>query len=362
LFGQSEVKYGGSELSGWAPQCVEIVMGSDITFKRADGSETVWPIQPALSTTEFSVLVPCGEGHSPIPLRFAVCVEDYNRLRLDVVRGVETCVKYTLERKARAVLRRFPPLLARAATVRAELPVTEGWKPVFTAWHDRVEVCVHDHGGGVLLKLGPEGMSYKPEEGSEEKCYEVFSSRMSFARRNRPMYCLASGGWFDAFFALAGDRDRVVLMGYWRDPDGGPKRSAFEFPFVLCKVWEGDWSVQQLTSLDPSPEMLRTLNLSEVPKKWNTECNEINLTDSAWMKMTDSSGVTTAEWHIKGAPTPLWFIASQQVESVMCEVVVEDYNRIKLQVSTEIHYCSKTGRCDSEWVSTVEYTLARKRS
>jgi hypothetical protein len=352
--------FGRGEAGEWVPQCVEIVMDSDITFKRADGSETVWPIQPVLSTTEFSVLVPC-DGHASIPLRFAVCVEDYNRLRLDVVRGVETCVKYTLERKARAVLRRFPPLLARAATVRAELAVTEGCASALMEWRDRVEVCVHDYGGGVLLKLGRKGMSYKPEEGSEEKCYTVFSSRMSFQQRKRPMFCLASGGWFDVFFALAGDPHRVVLVGYWKDPDSRPKNLAFKIPFVPCKVWEGDWSVQRLTPLDPSLEVLRKLNLSEVPKKWNTECNEINLTDGAWMKMTDSSGVTTAEWQIIREQGPLWFKASQQVASVTCEVVVEDYNRIKLEVSTEFQYYSKTGRCASEWVSTVEYTLVRKR-
>jgi hypothetical protein len=361
LFGRSEVQFGGSELSGWAPQCEEIAMdGGRITFRRTGSSETVWRIKD-VQPTGFSVLVPCGEGHRSIPLDFAVCVEDFNRLRLDVVRGVETCVKYTLERKARAVLRRFPPLLARAATVRAELAVTEGCASALMEWRDRVEVCVHDYGGGVLLKLGRKGMSYKPEEGSEEKCYTVFSSRMSFQQRKRPMFCLASGGWFDVFFALAGDPHRVVLVGYWKDPDSRPKNLAFKIPFVPCKVWEGDWSVQRLTPLDPSLEVLRKLNLSEVPKKWNTECNEINLTDGAWMKMTDSSGVTTAEWHIKGEPEPLWFIASQQDESVMCEVVVEDYNRIKLEVSTEFQYYSKTGRCASEWVSTVEYTLVRKR-
>jgi hypothetical protein len=363
--------FGRGEAGEWVPQCVEIVMDSDVRFKRADGSETVWPIQPALSTTEFNVLVPCA-GHASIPLRFAVCAEDYNRLRLDVVRGVGTCVKYTLERKARAVLRRFPPLLAGAAAMRQVLPVTEEWegdrsmKGVFAEWRKRVEVCVHDH-GGVLLKLGPNGMSYKPDGSVECKglrsngtsydleapyrCYDVFRYRMSFDLRNRPMYRPGDGEYFDVSFALAGVPARVVLVGYCRDPDRRWKRLAFRIPFVPCKVWEGDWSVQQLTSLDPPPEVV---------EKWNTVCDEINLTDGAWMKMTNSSGVTTAEWHIHREPEPLWFRAFQKFETVACSVVVEDYNHIKLQVATET-YPNTTGRIECVRVPTVEYTLARKR-
>jgi hypothetical protein len=153
-------------------------------------------------------------------------------------------------------------------------------------------------------------------------------------------------------FTLTGDKNRVSLLCKYTQPANLSDSVAFNIPFVPCNVWEGDWSVQAVTPLNPAPNA----------KKWNTVCNAINLADKGWMQLTHPSGVmvTGDLWRIDDHPGQLWFRASQSNVAVACRVQVEDYNHIKLHIQTESK--SSASQQKTVFVPTVEYTLARKHT
>jgi len=340
--------FGKGEADAWAPGCAEIVMdGATITFRWKDGKEVAWGMQE-VQPAGFNTVVTCGEKHSDIPLRFDVHARDYNHLQLRVARGGQTYVTYALKRNVPVVLRPLPPPLADAAEKRVILNVAKyesdpGLKDLFKEWCKQVELCVHKK--CALLKLGKEGRPFKQiEDPLSENSYTSLVYKLN---PKTTMY-RSEYGWRPISFKLTGDQFRVVLWCFYTEPQSLSGQMAFNIPFMWCKVWEGDWSVQQVTPLDGVP-------------KWNTMCNAISLTDTRWMKLMHSSGVamTSDDWRIDSDPEPLWFRASQLHAIVACSVQVEDYNHIKLHVQTESYSESerKTVR-----VPTVEYTLTRKHT
>jgi hypothetical protein len=349
--------FGKGEADAWAPNCAEIAMdGAKITFRWAGREEevVVWDmrdVQPA----GFNVEVPGAEldevRHQPIPLRFGVRARDYNHLSLDVARNGITHVTYALERRPRVGLRPLPPPLADAARERMSLRVNywrveEPWMDdMFKRWCKRVELCVHEK--FVLLKLGREGQLFK-QTADSDSCDMLLQPLDS----TQMTYLHEDFGRCPIAFKLTGGVRRVVLLCYYIGPSHLKGHPAFNIPFVLCHVWEGIWSVQQITAL---PQRWR--NAADKVPEWNTECCEIEMTNDRRMVLK-GVGVTTDEWRINADPEPLTFGAwlGRRV-NVACSVDVEDYNRIKLRVHT-VSYFVTEGKDVS--VPTVEYTLARK--
>jgi hypothetical protein len=275
--------------------------------------------------------------------------------------------RHTVLRSEDSELR--PPVPV-AALLRVELPVDEwncakDFQNLFTKEGlARIELCVTSD--CILLKVGLSGVTYK----HAGILAQPMRAEVSKVGSDGRVYHADGEAPFRIFFTLEGSWTNPWLKCYRSplakpsettrngdDQAGAPSKLVFNFRFELCDVWRNErWFVHEVTPFGGV--------FWEPPHtagEWNIWCEKIGLHlfgPSGQMDLYYADG-TKVRWIIaeEGAGQ-FAFRASSNDGSITldCRVRVEDYNRIRLHIST--HNSAPVDGIPLK-KSTVEYTLVR---
>jgi hypothetical protein len=275
--------------------------------------------------------------------------------------GLHSAVEGVKERLAlldrHTVLRSADSKPPDAALLRVELPVDEcncakDFQELFTKEGlARVELCVTSE--CILLKLGLGGVTYQ-HAGLFTRPMRLELSKVDPDGR---VYHDDGGATSRIFFTLGGLLTRP-LLGCYRSPSASSSQRAqtvFEYSFQLCDVWKGRWFVHGVTPFGgvfwESPHTAR---------EWNIWCGKIELYFSGGPGQMDLhyADGTKVRWIIAEAGAGQFAFSASSADGITldCRVRVEDYNRIRLHIST--HSSAPVGGIPQK-KSTVEYTLVR---
>jgi hypothetical protein len=199
----------------------------------------------------------------------------------------------------------------------------------------------------ILLKVGLGGVTYK-HAGIFTLPMRAELSKVDPGGRE---YHADGESPFRICFRLEGLWTRP-LLGCYTSPSASSSQRArmvFQYPFELCDVWKGRWFVHGVTR---EPQ--------HTAGEWNIWCGKIELYFSGGPGQMDLhyADGTKVRWIIAEAGAGQFAFSASSADGITldCRVRVEDYNRIRLHIST---YSSAPVGGIPQKKPTVEYTLVR---